>query len=163
MSLTHRLPDAVVHSEARRGNSASPVDLVIAALPAVAVLCFGMHVVLLLVTGTSMLAMVVPMLLLSGLCVAFTCRRGSGGSLRGYMVTAGFGIAMLLVHSSAGHRIHAGMDHAAMGHTDAGMTGSGNPATTGLVDGPMQAGLILAVLQVVVAVGAAVRLLRSSR
>ncbi|MBY6537925.1 hypothetical protein HQ325_04495 [Rhodococcus sp. BP-349] len=173
MSLTHRPGDTMVHSVVGREKTTSPVDLAVAALPAVAVLCFGVHVALLLVTGTSMLGMVVPMLVLSGLCVVFTCRKGSGTSLRGHLVTAGFGIAMLVVHSvtmhsapghsMAGHENSAGMDHAAMGHTAADMAESGNLMATGLVGGPMQAGLVLAVVQVLVAVVAAVRVSRSSR
>jgi hypothetical protein len=154
-----------------RERSRAGVDLVDAVLAAVAILCLVVHVVLLIVTGTSMLAMVVPMLVLSGLCVAFTCRKGNGHRVREYAVTAGFGIAMLTVHwalmsTSLGHPNHmaadpAAMDHGAMGHGAMDMAGSGNVLSAQSFEGLMQAGLFFAALQVVLAVGASVRALRA--
>jgi hypothetical protein len=154
-----------------RERSRAGVDLVDAVLAAVAILCLVVHVVLLIVTGTSMLAMVVPMLVLSGLCVAFTCRKGNGHRVREYAVTAGFGIAMLTVHwalmsTSLGHPNHMGadpgaMDHGAMGHGAMDMAGSGDVLSAGSFEGLMQAGLFFAALQVVLAVGASVRALRA--
>ncbi|MFI8566535.1 hypothetical protein ACIGGF_08225 [Rhodococcus sp. NPDC078407] len=166
MSLTLGPP---VNAPVGREKSSAGVD---SALAAVAILCFVVHVVLLIVTGTSMLVMVVSMLVLSGLCVAFTCRKGNGHRVREYAVTAGFGVAMLTVHwalmsTSLGHHNHtsadpAAMDHAAMGHGAMDMAGSGSVLSAGSFEGLMQAGLFFAALQVVLAVGASVRALRSS-
>jgi hypothetical protein len=161
----------VVGMSPGRERSRAGVDLVDAVLAAVAILCLVVHVVLLIVTGTSMLAMVVPMLVLSGLCVAFTCRKGNGHRVREYAVTAGFGIAMLTVHwalmsTSLGHPNHmaadpAALDHGAMGHGAMDMAGSGNVLSAQSFEGLMQAGLFFAALQVVLAVGASVRALRA--
>jgi hypothetical protein len=166
----------VVGMSPGRERSRAGVDLVDAVLAAVAILCLVVHVVLLIVTGTSMLAMVVPMLVLSGLCVAFTCRKGNGHRVREYAVTAGFGIAMLTVHwalmsTSLGHPNHmasdpAALDHGAMGHGGMGhgamdMAGSGDVLSAQSFEGLMQAGLFFAALQVVLAVGASVRALRA--
>ncbi|OZE92373.1 hypothetical protein CH298_02135 [Rhodococcoides fascians] len=154
-----------------RERTAAGVDLVDAVLAAVAILCLVVHVVLLIVTGTAMLGMVVPMLVLSGLCVAFTCRKGNGHRVREYAVTAGFGIAMLTVHwalmsTSLGHSSHTAaesgaMDHAAMGHGAMDMAGSGSVLSAQSFEGLMQAGLFFAALQIVLAVGASVRALRA--
>jgi hypothetical protein len=161
----------VVGMSPGRERSRAGVDLVDAVLAAVAILCLVVHVVLLIVTGTSMLAMVVPMLVLSGLCVAFTCRKGNGHRVREYAVTAGFGIAMLTVHwalmsTSLGHPNHmaadpGAMDHGAMGHGAMDMAGSGDVLSAQSFEGLMQAGLFFAALQVVLAVGASVRALRA--
>lgn len=165
MSLTL---GSAVSVPAGRERSQAAAGLVDAVLAAVAILCFVVHVVLLIVTGTSMLVMVVSMLVLSGLCVAFTCRRGNGHRVREYAVTAGFGIAMLTVHwalmsTSFGHSAdHADMGHADMGHGAMDMAGSGSVLSAGPLEGLMQAGLFFAAVQVVLAVGASVRALRST-
>ncbi|MBY3793807.1 hypothetical protein HQP42_15575 [Rhodococcus fascians] len=161
----------VVGMPSGRERTRAGVDLVDAVLAAVAILCLVVHVVLLIVTGTAMLGMVVPMLVLSGLCVAFTCRKGNGHRVREYAVTAGFGIAMLTVHwalmsTSLGHSSHTAaesgtMDHAAMGHGAMDMAGSGSVLSAQSFEGLMQAGLFFAALQVVLAVGASVRALRA--
>ncbi|MBY4128262.1 hypothetical protein HQO83_07655 [Rhodococcus fascians] len=166
-----------VNVPAGRESSRAGVDLIDSVLAAVAILCFVVHVVLLIVTGTSMLAMVVSMLVLSGLCVAFTCRKSNGHRVREYAVTAGFGIAMLTVHwalmsADLGHMNHlapdsaamghAAMDHAAMGHGAMDMAGAGGVLSAGPVASLMQAGLFFAAVQIVLAVGASVRALRPS-
>lgn len=187
MSLTVGPASSVVNVPVGRERSESRTDLVDTALPAVAILCLVVHVVLLIVTGTSMLVMVVPMLVLSSLCVAFTCGKGNGHRVRDYAVTAGFGAAMLAAHwaltsASLGHSNHMAtegpaMDHAAMGHGSMGqgsmghgtvghgamdMAGSGSVVSGGQLELLMQAGLFLAAVQVLLAVGAAVRALRTS-
>jgi hypothetical protein len=169
MSLTPTpAPDGTVaNSLVGRERRGGRVDLVDVSLPVVAILCLVVHVALLIVTGTSMLVMVAPMLVLSGLCVAFTCRKGNGHRVRKYAVTAGSGIAMLAVHGASmssmlGHPNDVAMDHAAMGHGAMDMAVSGNLSSAGLVDGLMQAGLVFAGVQVMLAVGVAVRALRAS-
>ncbi|AYJ48912.1 hypothetical protein [Rhodococcus sp. P1Y] len=187
MSLTAGPASSVVNAPVGRERSESRTDLVDTALPAVAILCLVVHVVLLVVTGTSMLVMVVPMLVLSSLCVAFTCGKGNSHRVRDYAVTAGFGVAMLAAHwaltsASLGHSNHMAtegpaMDHAAMGQGSMGhgsmshgtvghgamdMAGSGSVVSGGQLELLMQAGLFLAAVQVLLAVGAAVRALRTS-
>lgn len=183
MSLTVGPASPVVNVPAGRERSQSRTDLVDTALPAVAILCLVVHVVLLIVTGTSMLVMVAPMLVLSGLCVAFTCGKGNGHRVRDYAVTAGFGVAMLAAHwaltsTALGHSNHmaaerpamddAAMGHGSMGHESGGhgsmdMAGSGSVVSGGqFVELLMQAGLFLAAVQVLLAMGAAVRALRTS-
>jgi Na+-driven multidrug efflux pump len=132
-------------------------------IPVVAVTCFAVHVVLLAATGTSMLTMSVTMLVLSGLCVACTWRPGSTHGPRDHSVAAAVALTMIVVHllmMSAGVGGHAAMDHASMGHAGMEMASSDAHASSGFVDGLMNAGLALAAVQVVLAAWAA---LRSSR
>jgi hypothetical protein len=141
-------------------------DLATTTIPVVAVACFSVHVVLLVATGTSMLTMSVAMLVLSGLCVACTCRAGGAHGRRDHSVAAAVALAMIVVHlllmpsgAEGGH----GMDHAAMGH--AGMqisSSSGGLMSSGAVDALMHAGVTLAAVQAVLAVGAALRPRRRS-
>lgn len=174
MSLTIGVDGGRPTTRTEQGKKRRHVDFVGAALFVAVILCLVIHVVLLTVTGTTMLAMVVPMLALSGVCVAFTCRPGNGDRFRDHAITAGFGVAMLAVHSAlmtsamghsdAGATGHAGMDdHAAMGHSTMDMAGAGNQMSSGPAEVLMQAGLVFAAVQVVLAVGAAVRALRLHR
>ncbi|GGG24983.1 hypothetical protein GCM10007304_43550 [Rhodococcoides trifolii] len=162
MSLTTGPVEPVSITPDARENDHRTVDFVGTCLTAVAIMCLVVHAALLMVTGTSMLVMVVPMLVLSGLCVAFTCRKGNGHRVREYTVTAGFGVAMLTAHwalmsAAPGHSNDTATDHAAMGHGSMDMAGSGG----GAVEALMQVGLLFAAVQVALAVGAAVRAQRS--
>ena len=136
-------------------------DLATAAIPVVAVICFAVHVVLLVATGTSMLTMSVAMLLLSGLCVACTWRSGGTHDRRDQSVVAAVALTMILVHllllpsgAEGGH----GLDHTAMGHAGMQMSSSsGGLMSSGAVYALMHAGVALAAVQLVLAVGAALR------
>lgn len=149
----------------RARTARPPRDLATMAIPVVAVTCFAVHVVLLAATGTSMLTMSVTMLVLSGLCVACTWRAGSTHGRRDHSVAAAVALTMIVVHllmMSSGVGGHAGMDHAAMGHAGMQMASSDGQASSGFVDGLMNAGLALAAVQVVLAAGAALRPSRRS-
>lgn len=143
------------------GRATRPArDLATTAIPVVAVICFAVHVVLLVATGTSMLAMSVTMLVLSGLCVA-SGRAGSTHSRRDHSIAAALALTMIVVHlllmpsgAEGGH----GLDHAAMGHAGMQMSSSsGGLLSSGAVYALMHAGVALAALQVVLAAGAALR------
>ncbi|GCD88593.1 hypothetical protein [Nocardioides sp. LS1] len=137
------------------------LGLVTTAVPVVAVACFGVHVVLLVATGTSMLTLAVTMLVLSGVCVACTWRAGSTHGRRDYTVAATVALTMIVVHlllmpsgAEGGH----GLDHAAMGHAAMQMNSSSEGLlSSGAVYALMHAGVALAAVQVVLAVGAALR------
>ena len=148
----------------RARTSRPPRDLATTAIPVVAVICFAVHVVLLVATGTSMLLMSVTMLVLSGLCVACTWRAGSTHGRRDHSVAAAVALTMIVVHllmMSSGVGGHAGMDHTAMGHAGMQMASDGQ-VSSGFVDGLMNTGLALAAMQVVLAAGAALRPSRRS-
>lgn len=137
------------------------------AIPVVAVICFAVHVVLLVATGSSMLSMSVTMLVLSGVCVACTWRAaGSTHGRRDHSVAAGLALTMIVVHllmMSSGGEGHVGMDHAAMGPAGIQMASPADGLlSSGAVDGLMHAGLTLAAVQVVLAAGAALRPRRRS-
>ncbi|AWB93706.1 hypothetical protein C3E78_16625 [Aeromicrobium chenweiae] len=140
-------------------------DLATLAIPFTAVTCFAVHVVLLVATGTSMLTMSVTMLVLSSLCVACTWRAGSTHGRRDHSVAAAVALTMIVVHllmMSSGAGGHTGMDHGAMGHAGMQMASSDGLLSSGAVDGLMNVGLALAAMQVVLAVGAALRPSRRS-
>lgn len=163
MSLTTGPVEPVFTTPYVRENDYSTVDLVGTSLKAVAIMCLVVHAALLTATGTSMRVMVVPMLVLSGMCVAFTCRKGNGHRVREFTVTAGFGVAMLTAHwalmsAALGHSNDTATGHGSMGHGSIDVAGSG---TGGAVEALMQVGLLFAAVQVVLAVGAAVRAQRS--
>ena len=134
-------------------------DLATTAIPVVAVTCFAVHVLLLVATDSSMLPMTVTMLVLSGLCVACTWRAGSTHGRRDHSAAAALALTMIVVHlltMSSGAESH-GVDHAAMGHASMQMASSDGLLSSGAVDGLMNAGLVLAAVQVVLAAGAALR------
>lgn len=135
-------------------------DLATLAIPVVAVTCFSVHVVLLVATGTTMLAMALSMLALSGLCVACAWRAGAH-MVRDHLVVAAVGLTMIVVHllltPSGSAASGPGMDHAGMGHGGMDMGSRDGLLSTSVVDGLMQAGIALAAVQVVLAVGAVLR------
>lgn len=144
-------------------------DLATTAIPAVAVACFAVHVVLLVAAGASMLTMTLSMLVLSGVCVACAWRAGGSHGRRDHSVAAAVALAMIVVHlllMSSGTGAHA-MDHTAMAHGEVHPAGVAVASSTGMVssgavEGLMNVGLALAAVQVVLAAGAAVRRRRRS-
>ena len=131
------------------------------AIPIVAVSCFSVHVVLLVATGTTMLAMALSMLALSALCVACNWRVGAH-MIRDHLVAVAAGISMVVVHlmlmPSGADSVTGGMDHGGMDHAGVQMASANSLLPAAAVDLLMQVGVALAVVQVVLAVGAVVRL-----
>lgn len=130
-------------------------NLVTLAIPAVAVVCFSVHVVLLIATGSAMLTMTLPMLALSGLCVGCTWRSGSHRR-RAHLTAEAASLTMIVVHllvmPSGASPMGGGPGHEGMD--------MGSPSgllSAGVVDGLMQVGITLAAVQVVLAVGATLR------
>ncbi|MUL81935.1 MULTISPECIES: hypothetical protein [unclassified Mycolicibacterium] len=149
--------------------AAPPRNLVVLASRTVAVMCFAVHVVLLIATGTRMLAMTVPMVVLSGLCLACTLPEGGPRERQARLVTGVASLAMIVAHlvvmppeigataHDAGHAGHSGMDMgpASLSDSASGLLSSGAAHTL------MQIGIALAGLQFILIVGAALR--RTSR
>lgn len=136
-------------------------DVAARAVLVVAVSCFSVHVVLLVATGTTMMAMALSMLALSGVCVACTWRAGTH-TVRDHLIAAGTGLAMIVAHlllmPAGADPMTDGTHHAGMDHAEMAMTSTGSLLPDGAVDGLMQIGIALAVVQLVLAVGAVVRL-----
>lgn len=139
-------------------------DLATTAIPVVAVACFSVHAVLLVATGTSMLAMSVTMLVLSGLCVACTWHAGGAhGGRRDHSAAAALALTMIVAHLQMMPSGSAGTDHTSMGHTGMQMaSSSAGLMSSGAVDGLLLVGLVLAAVQVVLTAGAALRPSRRS-
>lgn len=132
-------------------------DLATTAITIVAIACFSVHLALLATTGTSMLAMSVTMLVLSGLCVACTWRAGRAHGRLDHLAAAAVALTMIVVHLLMMPSAVAGADHASMGHTGMQMASSSAGSLSSGAVGLMMAGLVLAAVQVVLAAGAALR------
>lgn len=147
-------------SSTRAARTRPSRDLALA-MPAVSVACFSVHLVLLVATGTAMLAMALSMLVLSGICVACTWHAGARHVRRDYLVAAALALTMIVVHlllmPPGSDMTGSGMDHAGMGHAGMEMGSEDRLLSASVVDRLMQAGIALAAMQVVLAAAAALR------